>query len=136
MVLLSRERILSVVISVFVVNQLNRNSKTASVPKAFTAFRRGKIISVSERFLTDMPSLTVSKYLAHMLSLAHLTRKVNMVLSAKQVGEKYGVSHQAVKYWIKRGLIPEAYKVGQNWVIPEEALETFKPPKMGRPKKN
>jgi hypothetical protein len=50
------------------------------------------------------------------------------------------VSVHAVRFWIKRGLLPNAYAVeesrGSVWMIPERDLSGFVPPKKtGRPPK-
>jgi hypothetical protein len=51
-----------------------------------------------------------------------------------------GVSVHAVRFWIKRGLLPNAYEVAESrgsvWMIPEGDLKGFEPPKKtGRPPK-
>jgi predicted ArsR family transcriptional regulator len=61
-------------------------------------------------------------------------------LSTSQVAERMGVSVHAVRFWIKRGLLPNAYEVqesrGSVWMIPESDLTGFEPPKKtGRPPK-
>jgi hypothetical protein len=61
-------------------------------------------------------------------------------LTTGQVAERMGVSVHAVRFWIKRGLLPHAYERpesrGAVWMIPESDLEGFAPPKKtGRPPK-
>jgi hypothetical protein len=50
------------------------------------------------------------------------------------------VSVHSVRFWIKRGLLPNAYEMeesrGNVWMIPEGDLRGFEPPKKtGRPPK-
>jgi hypothetical protein len=50
------------------------------------------------------------------------------------------VSTHAIRFWIKRGLLPNAYKLeesrGTVWRIPASDLDGFEPPKKtGRPPK-
>ncbi len=59
-------------------------------------------------------------------------------LTTSQVAERMSVSVHAVRFWIKRGLLPNAYEVeesrGSVWMIPEGDLKGFAPPKKtGRP---
>lgn len=59
-------------------------------------------------------------------------------LTTKQVAERYGVQAAAVRQWVRRGLLPNAYEQdtprGKVWVIPEKDLKGFEPPKKtGRP---
>ena len=61
-------------------------------------------------------------------------------LTTAQVAERMGVSVHAVRFWIKRGLLPHAYARAESrgpvWMIPESDLEGFEPPKKtGRPPK-
>lgn len=61
-------------------------------------------------------------------------------LTTSQVADRMGVSVHAVRFWIKRGLLPNAYEVkesrGSVWMIPESDLKGFEPPKKtGRPPK-
>jgi predicted ArsR family transcriptional regulator len=59
-------------------------------------------------------------------------------LTTSQVAERMSVTVHAVRFWIKRGLLPNAYEVeesrGSVWMIPEGDLKGFAPPKKtGRP---
>jgi hypothetical protein len=61
-------------------------------------------------------------------------------LTTAQAAVRMGVSVHAVRFWIKRGLLPNAYEReesrGAVWVIPAKDLEGFTPPKKtGRPPK-
>jgi predicted ArsR family transcriptional regulator len=61
-------------------------------------------------------------------------------LTTAQVAERMGVSVHAVRFWIKRGLLPNAYELaetrGSVWMIPAGDLKSFTPPKKtGRPPK-
>lgn len=61
-------------------------------------------------------------------------------LTTAQVAERMSVTVHAVRFWIKRGLLPNAYEKkesrGTVWMIPEKDLEGFEPPKKtGRPPK-
>jgi hypothetical protein len=61
-------------------------------------------------------------------------------LTTAQVAERMSVSVHAVRFWIKRGLLPNAYEVAESrgpvWRIPESDLKGFEPPKKtGRPPK-
>ena len=61
-------------------------------------------------------------------------------LTTSQVAERLNVSVHAVRFWIKRGLLPNAYAKeetrGSVWMIPEGDLKGFEPPKKtGRPPK-
>ncbi len=61
-------------------------------------------------------------------------------LTTSQVAERMNVSVHSVRFWIKRGLLPNAYEMeesrGNVWMIPEGDLRGFEPPKKtGRPPK-
>jgi hypothetical protein len=59
-------------------------------------------------------------------------------LSTSEVAALYGVVPRSVRDWCARGLFPNAYEQqtgrGPMWMIPEEDLQDFSPPKMGRPR--
>lgn len=61
-------------------------------------------------------------------------------LTASQVAARLGVSGATVRAWCKRGIFQHAELtetvVGPVWIIPENDLENFDPPKMGRPSKS
>jgi predicted site-specific integrase-resolvase len=56
-----------------------------------------------------------------------------------QVAQRLGVAAITVRKWCARGLFPHAYMyetpLGALWIIPEDDLKEFHPPKMGRPRK-
>ena len=61
-------------------------------------------------------------------------------LTTAQAAERMKVSTHAVRFWIKRGLLPNAYELeesrGAVWRIPVTDLDDFEPPKKtGRPRK-
>jgi predicted site-specific integrase-resolvase len=61
-------------------------------------------------------------------------------LTTSQVAERLGVSAVTARWWCRRGLFPNAYEQqtprGAIWMIPENDLKGFKPPKKtGRPRK-
>jgi Helix-turn-helix domain len=60
-------------------------------------------------------------------------------LTASQVAKHLKVSSVTVRVWCNRGLFPHAElketPFGSGWLIPENDLKTFEPPKMGRPPK-
>ena len=58
-----------------------------------------------------------------------------MELTAKQAAERLGVSKDWVHRMARSGALAGARKIGQFWVIPEEALEGVTPPGPGRPRK-
>jgi hypothetical protein len=63
---------------------------------------------------------------------------MNKELSTSEVAARYGVVQRSVRDWCARGLFPNAYEQqtrrGPIWMIPEEDLKDFSPPKMGRPR--
>ena len=63
---------------------------------------------------------------------------MNKELSTAEVAEIFGVVPRSVREWCARGLFPKAYEQqtsrGPIWMIPEEDLKGFTPPKMGRPR--
>ena len=60
-------------------------------------------------------------------------------LKVSEVAKRYDVTVNAVKGWIKQGLLPNAKFeqniVGSIWLVPESDLKDFQKPEMGRPKK-
>jgi hypothetical protein len=60
-------------------------------------------------------------------------------LTSTQVAERLDVSPATVRLWCSQGRFKAARLVdhprGGYWVIPESELETFTPPKAGRPPK-
>ena len=60
------------------------------------------------------------------------------VITTHEFAEHFGAAYTTVMTWLQRGIIPGAQLVdaprGAVWEIPAAALETFKPPRMGRPK--
>jgi len=61
----------------------------------------------------------------------------NTELTTKQAAERLGVAAVTVRQWCGEGRLKGARLVesvrGSYWVVPENALENFEPPKMGRP---
>lgn len=60
------------------------------------------------------------------------------VITTYEFAEHFGAAYTTVMTWLQRGIIPGAQLVdaprGAVWEIPVTALNTFKPPRMGRPK--
>lgn len=58
-------------------------------------------------------------------------------LKASEVAKKLGVKHVTVRAWLTKNLFPNAKLeetiLGKVWLIPENDLESFQPPKTGRP---
>ncbi|MEG0912805.1 MAG: DNA-binding protein [Oscillospiraceae bacterium] len=46
-----------------------------------------------------------------------------MLLSAKQTGEKWGISARRVAILCKENRVPGTQRIGANWGIPEEATK-------------
>jgi hypothetical protein len=71
----------------------------------------------------------------------HVTfaRMSDSELTVTQVAEQLGVAAITVRKWCQRGLFPNAYlhetPLGSLWMIPTKDLDSFEPPKMGRPPK-
>lgn len=61
------------------------------------------------------------------------------MLTIAAVAARYQTGYRAVARWCERGLIPGAMRRavrGQTeWAIPARALDTFTPPRNGRPPK-
>ncbi len=60
------------------------------------------------------------------------------LLTVEEVAERYGVAGATVRKWCQEGkLLAERFGVGNRatWLIAEESLETFVPPREGRPRK-
>lgn len=59
------------------------------------------------------------------------------LLTIRQVAERFGVTRQAVGYWIKRGLLP-GYRpqapegVKSPWLVRQSEVDSFTPPRKGR----
>lgn len=62
------------------------------------------------------------------------------MLNTAEFAEHFKVAYTTVMTWLARNIIPGARRVptprGDVWEIPLSALETFKPPKPGRPPKS
>lgn len=56
-------------------------------------------------------------------------------LTAKQIAERYGVAASTARAWCLNGTLPGAYlketELGSFWVVPENLLANFVPPKPG-----
>ena len=59
----------------------------------------------------------------------------NGLLSTAEVATRLEVDDSTVRLWCRQGRFPTAQQVGRDWVIPENDLKDFSPPKMGRPPK-
>ncbi|MET0623648.1 MAG: helix-turn-helix domain-containing protein [Pyrinomonadaceae bacterium] len=57
------------------------------------------------------------------------------LLSTFEVAARLNVDSSTVRLWCRQGRFPHAQQVGRDWVIPEDDLLKFTPPKMGRPRK-
>jgi excisionase family DNA binding protein len=57
------------------------------------------------------------------------------LLSVAQAADYLDISRQRVNVLIAQDRLPGAYKIGEFWVIPFEAIENFEPRKGGRPPK-
>lgn len=53
------------------------------------------------------------------------------LLTTKDIAERFSVTTQAVARWCREGLLPNAQRLGRDWVVPEEDVETFSPPPRG-----
>jgi hypothetical protein len=60
-------------------------------------------------------------------------------LTTSEVAERLKVGQSTVNLWCRQGKFPNAERVqtpqGGYWVVPENDLKDFEPPKMGRPPK-
>ena len=57
------------------------------------------------------------------------------MISTKQVAERLGVDPSTVRRWIYSGKLAASQLGGHSWMVQEDDLEGFAPPKRGRPKK-
>ena len=57
------------------------------------------------------------------------------LLTTADVASRLDADVTTVRLWCRQGRFPSAQQVGRDWVIPEADLKTFKPPRMGRPRK-
>jgi hypothetical protein len=68
-----------------------------------------------------------------------MNKKEREYMTAKEFAEKIGRPYPTVYLWLRTNQIPEAVYVEfgnmKVWQIPHSVLETFKPPKVGRPSK-
>jgi predicted site-specific integrase-resolvase len=59
------------------------------------------------------------------------------MLTTSQVAARLGVGRSTVNLWCRQGKFPNAEArqevIGNVWYVPESDLESFQPPKMGRP---
>ena len=46
-----------------------------------------------------------------------------VMITTKQAAEKWEVTHKTVLTWIARGKIPEAQKLGRDWLIPADTTK-------------
>lgn len=84
------------------------------------------------------------KSLAHVLRYvllvrgrcANVRRMAERMLTAKEIAKRFGVSNSTARGWLLRGRFADAElrqsELGQPyWVVPENALKDFVPPKPG-----
>jgi Helix-turn-helix domain len=61
------------------------------------------------------------------------------MLTTSQVAARLGVGRSTVNLWCRQGKFPNAEArqevIGSVWYVPASDLESFTPPKMGRPPK-
>ena len=58
-----------------------------------------------------------------------------MLLSTTEVAERLGVDTSTIRRWIYSKRLRAAQLGGHSWMVQEDDLEGFTPPKRGRPKK-
>ncbi len=63
-----------------------------------------------------------------------MTSTKNKNLTATDVATHFGVTHHAVRNWIRAGLLP-AHRFGNAYVISATDVKAFKLPRRGAPKK-
>jgi hypothetical protein len=97
--------------------------------------------------LSARAKLSIDNSFAHALKFpltevrapAKVSRMANSELTSAQVAERLNVSPATVRLWCSQGKFANARLVehprGDYWVIPEQDLAGFEPPKMGRPPK-
>ena len=56
-------------------------------------------------------------------------------LTPEQVGERLGVTARRVQVLCSQGKLLGAIKIGRDWFIPEAALKSYTPGKVGRPQR-
>ena len=66
---------------------------------------------------------------------------MNGYITAKEAGEKWGVTDRQVQLWCKAGKIDDASKFGDSWAIPDTAIKptrtrNFKPGRKPKSKVN
>ena len=57
------------------------------------------------------------------------------MLSTTDVARQLGVDTSTVRRWIYSGRLAASQLGGHSWMVREDDLEGFAPPKRGRPKK-
>lgn len=53
------------------------------------------------------------------------------MLTTKECAKRMEVSGRTIRYWIKKGYLPNAYMLGRDWVIPVEDIENVEVPPPG-----
>lgn len=62
--------------------------------------------------------------------------EVMVDIDSATAARRLGISKQWMNKLLNDGRVPGArQEIGRAWIIPEEALDSIKPKKMGRPKK-
>jgi Helix-turn-helix domain len=96
-------------------------------------YNRGEGLLQGKSFGGDTLFLTVCK------TQDRLGGMSEKLLTASQAAKHLKVSSVTVRVWCKRGLFPHAElketPFGSGWLIPENEVKNFEPPKMGRPPK-
>jgi len=54
----------------------------------------------------------------------------NNILSTKQAAEELGLTHNYIQQLVKWGAFPHAFKLGREWIIPREDVESYKKSKL------
>lgn len=68
------------------------------------------------------------------LSMHDVPFSPDTLLTTQQVAERRNVDKGTVAKWCHDGLLPNARKVGRDWLIPARALDEFEPPPAGNPR--
>lgn len=50
------------------------------------------------------------------------------LLTVREAAERLGAPPVTIRLWCRQGRLAQAQRVGRDWVIPEEALQTFRRP--------
>ncbi len=44
-------------------------------------------------------------------------------ITVKEAAEAWGVAPRTVRSWIERGKLPEAQRIGRDWLVPSDAAK-------------